>query len=147
MQQPILASYIFSMSQRWNRVTGSANLAESGWVSGSEVNKYQSHKAKVKHMIFKAKHKAKYKRNKAKANHKYKSKHLTNGKFVALGDNVHCNIHHNARTTSLNCPKQFSSSNKYLCLYIQEYRTPLSPRRPLIGLSRDFTREHGSSRA
>jgi len=32
-------------------------------------------------------------------------------------------------------------------LYIMEYRTPLSPRRPLIGLSRDFPCEHGSSRA
>jgi len=32
-------------------------------------------------------------------------------------------------------------------LYIKENRTPLSPRRPLIGSSRDFTREHGSSQA
>jgi len=34
-----------------------------------------------------------------------------------------------------------------LSIYIKEYRTPLSPRRPLIGSSRDFTREHGSSRS
>jgi len=32
-------------------------------------------------------------------------------------------------------------------LYINEYRTPLSPRRPLIGSSRDFTCEYGSGRA
>jgi len=32
-------------------------------------------------------------------------------------------------------------------LYINEYRTPLSPRRPLIGSSRDFTREHATSLA
>ena len=32
-------------------------------------------------------------------------------------------------------------------LYIKENRTPLSPRRPLIESSRDFRREHGSSRA
>jgi len=30
-------------------------------------------------------------------------------------------------------------------IYIKEYRTLLSPWRPLIGSSRDFTREHGSS--
>ena len=33
-----------------------------------------------------------------------------------------------------------------LPLCIKEYRTPLSPRRPVIGSSRDFTRELGSSR-
>jgi len=33
------------------------------------------------------------------------------------------------------------------CVYINEYRTPLSPRRPLIGLSRNFTREHATSLA
>ena len=32
-----------------------------------------------------------------------------------------------------------------LSLYINEYRTPLSPRQPLIGSSRDFTREHATS--
>jgi len=32
-------------------------------------------------------------------------------------------------------------------IYIKGYRTPLSPRRPLIGSLRDFTREHGSSGA
>jgi len=32
-------------------------------------------------------------------------------------------------------------------IYIKENRTPLSSWRPLIGSSRDFTREHGSSRA
>jgi len=34
---------------------------------------------------------------------------------------------------------------KSIC--IKEKRTPLSPRRPLIGSSRDFTHEHGKSRA
>ena len=32
-------------------------------------------------------------------------------------------------------------------LYIKENRTPLSPQRPLIGASRDFTREHDTSLA
>ena len=32
-------------------------------------------------------------------------------------------------------------------MYIKEKRTPLSPRRPLIGFSRGFTGEHGSSGA
>jgi len=34
-----------------------------------------------------------------------------------------------------------------ISIYITEYRTPLSPRRTLIGSSRDFARGHGSSEA
>ena len=34
-----------------------------------------------------------------------------------------------------------------ISIYIKGYRTPLSPRRPLIGLSPDFTCEYGSGRA
>jgi len=38
-------------------------------------------------------------------------------------------------------------NNNNLYIYIKEYRTPLSPQWPLVGSSRDFTCEHGSSRA
>ena len=44
------------------------------------------------------------------------------------------------------CAATACSSSIYL-YKLKEYRTPLSPRRPLIGSSRDFAREHGSSRA
>ena len=49
-------------------------------------------------------------------------------------------------TSSVTSVATYSKQSKWP-LYINEYRTPLSPRGPLIGSSRDFTREHGSSRA
>jgi len=53
-------------------------------------------------------------------------------KLLWLSDRTNCYV----------IRKEFTES-----LYIKEYRTPLSPRWPLIGLLRDFTREHGSSQA